>query len=39
MEENADAKGGGEQRRMLMLRRRAEMDADVKEDDRVQLWH
>ncbi len=36
MEENADTKGGGEQMRMLTLRRRAEMDVDVEEVDRVQ---
>ncbi len=36
MEENADAKGVGEQRRTLTLRMRAEMDADVNEDDGVQ---
>ncbi len=33
-EENADARGGGDQRRTLTLRRRADMDTDV-EDDRV----
>ena len=38
MEENADAKGGGVQRRTLTLRMRAEMDADIEEDDREEDW-
>ncbi len=35
MEENAETKGGGDQKRTLTWRRRAEMYADVEEDDGV----